>query len=65
MSELLLKDTASHKAAETQTWIEFAVKCGYLDVEIGRELHGKYNQIIGGIVTMIKDSSSWVMKPKK
>ncbi|MEH1976409.1 MAG: four helix bundle protein [Nostoc sp.] len=26
------------EAAETQTWIEFAVKCNYLDVELGREL---------------------------
>ena len=53
------------EAAETQTWIEFAVKCGYMDTEVGRELYGKYNQILSGIVTMIKDSSSWVMKPNK
>ena len=26
------------EAAETQTWIEFAVKCNYLDVEIGRSV---------------------------
>ena len=71
--EAALKDTAApsgrasqaHKAAETQTWIEFAVNCGYLDVEIGRELYGKYNQILSGLVTMIKDSSSWLMKPEK
>jgi four helix bundle protein len=63
--EAVLKDTASHKAAETQTWIEFAVKCGYLDLEIGRELYGKYNQILSGLVTMIKNSSSWIMKPEK
>jgi four helix bundle protein len=53
------------EAAETQTWIEFAVKCGYLDLEIGRELYGKYNQILSGLVTMIKNSSSWIMKPEK
>ena len=53
------------EAAETQTWIEFAVKCGYMDTEVGRELYGKYNQILSGIVTMIKDSSSWVMRPNK
>ena len=53
------------EAAETQTWIEFAVKCGYMDTEAGRKLYGKYNQILSGIVTMIKDSSSWVMKPNK
>ena len=53
------------EAAETQTWIEFAVKCDYMDIEVGRELYGKYNQILSGIVTMIKDSSSWIMKPNK
>jgi four helix bundle protein len=53
------------EAAETQTWIEFAVKCGYLDVEIGRELFGKYNQILSGLVTMSKKSSSWLIKPEK
>jgi four helix bundle protein len=63
--EAVLKDTASHKAAETQTWIEFAVKCNYLDVEVGRELYGKYNQILSGLVTMSKSSSSWLIKPEK
>jgi four helix bundle protein len=53
------------EAAETQTWIEFAVKCNYLDVEVGRELYGKYNQILSGLVTMSKSSSSWLIKPEK
>jgi four helix bundle protein len=53
------------EAAETQTWIEFAVKCNYLDVEVGRELYGKYNQILSGLVTMSKNSSSWLIKPEK
>lgn len=53
------------EAAETQTWIEFAVKCNYLNVEVGRELYGKYNQILSGLVTMSKNSSSWLIKPEK
>lgn len=53
------------EAAETQTWIEFAVKCNYLDVEVGRELYGKYNQILSGLVNMSKNSSSWLIKPEK
>ena len=63
--EAALKDTASHKAAETQTWIEFAVKCEYLDIETGRELYGQYNQILSGLVTMSKNSSSWLIKLEK
>ncbi|MFN6486843.1 MULTISPECIES: four helix bundle protein [unclassified Nostoc] len=50
------------EAAETQTWIEFTVKCNYLDVELGRELYGIYNRILGGLVNMITDPSPWLMK---
>ena len=33
------------EAAETQTWLKFAVKCSYLEVETGREVYGIYNRI--------------------
>jgi four helix bundle protein len=50
------------EAAETQTWIEFAVKCSYLDVEVGRELYETYNRILGGLVNMISKPEPWLMK---
>ena len=50
------------EAAETQTWIEFAVKCNYLDAEKGRELYASYNQILSGLVNMIKNPSPWLMQ---
>ena len=50
------------ESAETQTWIEFAVKCNYLDVEAGRELYGTYNRILGGLASMITNPSPWLMK---
>jgi four helix bundle protein len=53
------------EAAETQTWLEFAVKCGYLDTETGRKLYGQYNQILAGLVTMSKNSSSWLIKSEQ
>ena len=59
--ESALKDTASHKAAETQTWIEFAVKCEYITVETGRELYTTYNQIIGSFVNMIRNPQPWLI----
>jgi four helix bundle protein len=49
------------EAAETQTWIEFAVKCNYLDVDTGRELYGIYNQVLGSLVNMINNPSPWLM----
>jgi four helix bundle protein len=50
------------EATETQTWIEFAVKCNYLSVESARELYGCYNRILGGLVNMITNPSPWLMK---
>ncbi|NEQ67224.1 MAG: four helix bundle protein [Symploca sp. SIO2D2] len=50
------------EAAETQTWLKFSVKCGYLDVETGREIYSKYNQILGILVTFIKNPSPWLLK---
>ncbi|MGD1913731.1 MAG: four helix bundle protein [Rivularia sp. (in: cyanobacteria)] len=50
------------EAAETQIWIKFAVKCNYLDVKLGREIYATYNQILGGLVKMINNSSIWTLK---
>jgi four helix bundle protein len=50
------------EAAETQTWLKFAVKCNYLDVSIGREIYGNYNQILGILVTLINNPSPWILK---
>lgn len=55
-----LSDSES-EAAETQTWIEFAVKYNYLEVEAGRELYQTYNQVLGKLVSMINNPSPWLM----
>jgi four helix bundle protein len=49
------------EAAETQTWIEFAVKCNYMDLETGRKLYGSYNQVLSGLVNMINNPSPWLI----
>ena len=53
------------EAAETQTWIEFAVRCNYLDVQVGRELYQHYNQILGTLVNMINNPSMWLLPVSK
>lgn len=53
------------EAAETQIWIEFAVKCGYLDRETGKALYETYNQILGKLVSMIKNAPAWTIKAAK
>jgi four helix bundle protein len=49
------------EAAETQVWVEFSVKCGYLETHAGRELYETYNQILGGIVKMINNPDTWIL----
>ena len=52
---------AEAEAAETQVWIEFAVKCGYLPATRARALYTRYDQIIGTIVGMITHSETWLI----
>lgn len=49
------------EAAEIQTWLEFAVKCGYLNKEKGRVLFRACDEIISIAVTMINHPDSWVL----
>lgn len=53
------------EAAETQTWLEFAVRCGYLDAETGRKLFKTYNEVLAMLVTMINNSDTWILPSAK
>ena len=55
-----LSDSES-EAAETQVWLEYSVKCEYLDRDIGKELHEEYDKIIGKLVTMINQPNKWLI----
>jgi len=57
---LKLNDSEA-EAAETQTWIEFAVACEYLDKKSARVLYRTYNLILGKIVTMFSRPGPWLM----
>ena len=50
------------EAAETQVWIEFAVKCGYIQRDTAAELYRTYDEIIGTIVGMITHPETWIIK---
>jgi four helix bundle protein len=52
---------AEAEAAETQVWIEFAVKSKYLDRDRGGELYRSYDKIIGTFVGMITHPRTWVI----
>ncbi|OYD99984.1 four helix bundle protein [Nostoc sp. 'Peltigera membranacea cyanobiont' 232] len=47
---------------EERSWLKFAVKCGYLDVDTARELYGVYNRVLGILVTIINNPSPWLIK---
>ena len=49
------------EAAETQVWLEFAVKCGYLNRDDGKPLYIAYDEIIATIVGMINHPKTWVL----
>ena len=50
---------AEAEAAESQTWLEFSVKCGYLSRDEGRRLYKEYDEIIAMIVSMIVNVVKW------
>ncbi len=50
------------EAAETQVWLQFAVKCGYLTRSAAAELYKEYDQIIGMLVRMMNQSETWTLK---
>ena len=52
---------AEGEAAESQTWIEFAVKCNYLDRQIAKELYIAYDEILSMIVAIINNTGRWVL----
>jgi len=58
--ELRLND-AEAEAAETQTWLEFAVECEYLNRDTARELYQTYNNILGKLVKMISNPLPWLV----
>ena len=56
---------AETEAAETQVWLEFAVRCHYLSKEEGKQLFDEYNSLLKMIVAMISNSSKWCLTPQK
>jgi len=43
---------SGQEAAETQTWLEFALACGYIDKEIFSRLDEKYEHIFAMLINM-------------
>lgn len=52
------------EAAETQVWLEFSVKCGYLEREQAAVLYRQYDEIISTLVGMICYPETWILSGK-
>ncbi len=52
---------AESEAAETQTWLQFAVSCGYLPGEKASVLNEEYEAIIRMLVSMMVNSEKWIL----
>ena len=47
------------ESAETQNWLDFALKCGYITTEAHLSLDNEYNDIIGMLVNMQRNPDKW------
>lgn len=52
---------AEAEAAETQTWLAFALRCSYLSDEQTQQLRTTYDHIIGKLVKMIYNPTPWIL----
>ena len=52
---------AEAEAAETQTWLEFADSCNYVDSNTANQTASIYNGIIGRLVVMSNQPESWTV----
>ena len=56
---------AESEAAETQVWLEFSRKCGYLSDDIAREMNTSYECVISCLVKMIQNADDWTLRKKE
>jgi four helix bundle protein len=52
---------AEGEGAETQTWIEVAKKCGYVNRETAKELYLEYDEILAMLVSMENNPEKWTL----
>ena len=50
---------SSQEAAETQSWLDFALQCGYIEKETVDSLDNKYEQIFAMLSTMERKANSF------
>jgi four helix bundle protein len=49
------------EAAETQVWLEYAYRCGYIRYDHYSKMYNVYDQIIAMLVKMIINPEKWTI----
>ena len=49
------------EACETQVWLEFSLRCNYIDKDKFQHLDEEYDRIIGQLVRMIDGADNWII----
>ena len=52
---------AEGEAAETETWLECAAKCRYVDRETAKSLFFEYEEIVAMLTSMANNPGKWVL----
>ncbi len=52
---------AEAEASETQTWVEVALRCAYIDKQTADKLDQKYEHILTRLVSMSRDAGNWTL----
>jgi four helix bundle protein len=53
---------AEAEAAETEVWLEFALRCGYINDLVFQDLDQQYEHILGKLVNMIIHPDQWTIR---
>ena len=53
------------EAAETQSWLQFAVECEYLKASETRAVYREYDEIIAMLVDMQNHPEHWSLTPRR
>ena len=56
---------AEAEAAETQVWLDFAIKCSYIDEATHQQLYDTYIAILRTLTGMIHHPETWVLRRKE
>ena len=56
---------AESEATETQTWIEFALRCKYISEKTAVNMDSRYEEIIAQTITMMNQPDKWLLTPGK